>query len=282
MARKNIFEQLSSQWNLATEVERLDMLFRRSNYVTSKYADYSLDKFVNFYCFSGWKSRGRSIDVADFLNALGYDTIIVNAKINYGDFLSLIELVFNFWKLAERRLERDNTFQHCDDFNHLFNVLLSCLSHYNHTFIYDEKKEQILVIEDNPAAITVAEIIDPDSAISVLRYNHHILRGDVEEKRKILNLMGQALEPRRKDLKNINSKSEDNIFYFLNKLHIRHNNTDEKDKKYYEEHVASMSENELEQWYDELYQMLLFAFLELDQVERNERFKTLKGLIETP
>ena len=34
--------------------------------------------------------------------------------------------------------------------------------------------------------------------------------------------------------------------------------------------------NKLEEWYDELYQMMLLAMLELEQVERNQKINELK------
>ena len=38
-----------------------------------------------------------------------------------------------------------------------------------------------------------------------------------------------------------------------------------------------MNDDVLEGWYDELYQMILLAFLELDQLERNSKIKKLKA-----
>jgi hypothetical protein len=37
-----------------------------------------------------------------------------------------------------------------------------------------------------------------------------------------------------------------------------------------------MKPSRLEKWYDELYQMLLLAFLQLDNIKRNECVKELK------
>lgn len=280
MARKNIFEQMSTKWDLEVEARRIRRLFETEKilHVRADFLDcdnYSLKDFVEEYCFSTWKARGRCINVADFLSEFFYENLLYRAKKECESFLTLIEIVFNFWKLAERQLGSRSEFKCSPNFYHLKDVLHSYLSHYNHTTIYNEETEKLIVIEDKPEATAVAEIVAPELAMNLLRYNHHTLRGDVEEKRKILNLMGQALEPKRKELKNISSRSEDNIFYFLNNLHIRHNDSDEK-------HIADMPESELEEWYDELYQMILFANLELDQVERNRRFKELKNLIETP
>lgn len=61
----------------------------------------------------------------------------------------------------------------------------------------------------------------------------------------------------------------------LNNLNIRHNNKSKKDKNY-KEYVAKMKKNKLEEWYDELYQMMLLAMLELEQVERNQKINELK------
>ena len=122
----------------------------------------------------------------------------------------------------------------------------------------------------------MAEILEPPLDMSILRYNHHSLQGDVDAKRAILQAMGQKLEPRRKELC---SNLEDQIFYLLNNLHIRHNNQTKEDK-YYKEYISAMEKEELEQWYDELYQMILLAFLELDQIERSVRCKKLRMKIE--
>ena len=81
---------------------------------------------------------------------------------------------------------------------------------------------------------------------------------------------------KRKDLKSINSTLEDNLFYLFNNINIRHNNTNPNDKSKYKAYVANLSQNELEDWYDETYQLCLLAFLELDNVERNNKIKQLK------
>lgn len=47
--------------------------------------------------------------------------------------------------------------------------------------------------------------------------------------------------------------------------------------KNYKEIVAKMTQDELEGWYDETYQMCLLAFLELDNVERTKKVAELKA-----
>ena len=109
-----------------------------------------------------------------------------------------------------------------------------------------------------------------------MEYNHYSLKGDIVRKRDILRILADKLEPQRKQLKGINSKLEDDVFALLNNLNIRHNNCKEGDKNY-KEIVAKMTQDELEGWYDETYQMCLLAFLELDNVERTKKVAELKG-----
>ncbi len=40
-----------------------------------------------------------------------------------------------------------------------------------------------------------------------------------------------------------------------------------------------MPKKQLEEWYDEIYQLSLLAFLELDNIERNRKISDLKDLI---
>lgn len=58
-------------------------------------------------------------------------------------------------------------------------------------------------------------------------------------------------------------------------MNIRHNNCDPASKNY-KEHTANMSKKELEFWYDEIYQLSLLSFLELDNIERSKQIKVLK------
>lgn len=65
------------------------------------------------------------------------------------------------------------------------------------------------------------------------------------------------------------------MFYLLNSVNVRHNNADQVGKNYIH-FVADMKDGDIEQWYDDMYQMCLLAFLELDHLERKERVKKLK------
>ena len=149
------------------------------------------------------------------------------------------------------------------------------LEQFNHKAYIDDDNQQVLVVEDKEEVTAVAEIIDSELSFEVIRYNHRALKGEIEVKKSIILQLGAELEPKRKELSSINKQLTENIFFMLNNLNIRHNNRSKKDKNY-KEYVAKMRKERLEKWYDELYQMMLLAFLLLDNVERTERVSELK------
>ena len=101
------------------------------------------------------------------------------------------------------------------------------------------------------------------------------MKGDLERKRATLIALADKLEPMRVKLKQINASMEADIFFLFNNVNLRHNNADPEGKNY-KPLVAKMAENEIEQWYDDTYQMCLLAFLELDHLDRKPRIDQLK------
>lgn len=274
--RKSIFEIAQANENFERDVKRIIRLLKHEKVIYETSAvideDYTLFDFVDNFCFGSWKNRGHCIDLQDFLVGIGYQEIETMAPYNETYMLLFFELVFNLWELARREMNKSR-FDHYDNFMLMINIIKDSLEKLNYTVYYNEKLEQILIIEDKPEVTAVAEIVKEPIALDVIKYNHHTLKGNIELKKKILLALGADLEPKRKQLKAINSTLEDNIFRMLNEFNLRHNNIDVKDNKNYHADVAALSVQQLEEWYDELYQMILLAYLALDNVERSKKIK---------
>ncbi|WP_033163590.1 hypothetical protein [Sharpea azabuensis] len=136
----------------------------------------------------------------------------------------------------------------------------------------------IVYVEKSSAAISVSEspMIPKELSYKVLEYNHYSLRGNLNKKKVILLHLADLLEPKRKELNGINGNLCNDIFFAFNNLNIRHNNIDPDNSSNYKRLISSMKEEELEKWYDEVYQMCLLAFMELEEEERKHKFNTLK------
>ena len=132
-----------------------------------------------------------------------------------------------------------------------------------------------IMIPKSPAAIAVSEIVPSSLSYKIIEYNHYALKGNINAKKDIILLLANELEPKKDELKKINRTLENNIFFLYNNMNIRHNNC-EPNSKNYKEHTANMSRKELESWYDEIYQLSLLSFLELDNIERTKKIEDLK------
>ena len=283
MSRKSIFDRLANAQNIKSDAIRINQLFIKENmFVVGILGfNYTMKTYVDEKYFEYWKNKGHCIDMDDFLETIGYNDILLDAR--FGDvngFLTLIEVVFNFWKMVEINLDKEGCeIQSFSKFYRLHDIMAECLSRLNHKAIYIAEEEKIIVIEDKPEVTAVADIVDSDISYDVIKYNHHSLKGKIELKKSILLKLSNELEPKRKELKTINKTLEDDIFYMFNNLNIRHNNRSKNDSKY-KEHIAKMRKNKLEKWYDDLYQMVLLAFLLLDNKDRAAKVKELRNEIE--
>ena len=141
------------------------------------------------------------------------------------------------------------------------------LEHINYEKYIFDNEEKLILVPKNPAATAVAEISSQETAMAILKYHHALLKGQLEEKRKILLSIAHEYE-------SLLSNGVDGFNdYFtkaremLNNLDIRHNNKEGKHKK---DFIINMSTEELEKWYDELYQLLLFCVLIKDNKHRKD------------
>lgn len=281
--RKSIFDIVAESVDMESEANRLiTMSSEEAVLVPSAFTYKTLFDYVDEYCFKEWVQRGHFVDVDDLLEALGYEDLKEEATHNVDALLTLIELIYNFWELSHNQFnagEKGHGLKWRGNYYHLRDVMDDVLSQYNHVAYISEEQECVLIVEDKAEVTAAAEIMPtPSLAVDVVRYNHRTLRGEVELKKKILLEMGAELEAKRKKLHAINSTLENDIFFMLNNLNIRHNNKGKGDKNY-KEYVAKMRKDRLEKWYDELYQMLLLAFLLMDNTKRVEKVKELKEKI---
>lgn len=136
-------------------------------------------------------------------------------------------------------------------------------------------------VEQSQSAVAVSEIIeDKNLSYKTIYYNHYSMRGNVDGKKEILLKYASLLEPKGRILLSINPTLKKDLFYIFNNLNIRHNNIDCNDKCNYKKYVSEMPPEQIEEWYDETYQMCLLAFLEIEQYERKKKFDVLKENID--
>ena len=280
--RKNIFEILSENLDVNKEIKTIWHLLK-STTVFIQAGLYepderiSLLEFVNIYSFNDWKARNRCISTVDMMERLGISEKKINVMSEFtNDTIILLEFIMNMIILYDRKIT-SYVYKVTSDYFLLNENISILLEHFGYRAHYFEDEEQLVIIEKDPAAISVAEISESDIAKRIIQYNHYALKGNIEIKKEIIIALEKVLEPQRNELKNICPILEADLYCLLNNMNIRHNNIEPSDKNY-RSIVANMEPAELEKWYDDIYQMILLSKLLLDNKNRQLKIKELKNI----
>lgn len=273
MVRKSIFDVLNNNYDIVQEINKITELFNSNmvSYFDSSYnrCTTTIERIFNSIILPTWKQRGTLLSLDEIKEKMDIpDYFEEDSFWNIDDVINLLEIYDNIAYLIHKK--QNNEYQLDNRFNLLLENIIILMEHLNYEHKIFEDEEKIILIPKNPAAASVAEISDEETAMAILMYNHHTLKGDLEAKRKILYSIAKEYEP-------LLSKPIDGFKdYFikatnmLNNLDIRHNN---KEGKHKNNLVINLENDELEKWYDELYQLLLFCVLIKDNIERKNNIE---------
>lgn len=270
--RKSIFQIIEENDNLERKIGRIVQLFQNELIVVLQSKNvtesYSMKTVIDEGLFKTWKQRRYCVNLDEYLEILEYEDLCLNSDME--SFIVITELVYNFWMLIYTNIYCGEQPQYkqveCTEFLRVKMMLDEYLSQCNHRAVHYPEEEKVLVVPDNEAVTAVVEIVDAPLAMEILQYNHHSLKGNLNAKKSILRNLGDALELRRKELHKVDSTLETTIFHILNSMGIRHMNAKN------EANVVKVG-NDLEYWFDELYQMMLLAFLRMDNVKRMNKYE---------
>lgn len=275
--RRTLFDILDQrQFDIVKEYDRIYTLF---------YLDQQIGYYNRMQPLAGYISDKyrllpsylihRTISLDDFENEYKcqfyepgywpYQKKDENVRLN--DFLLLCEYTYNFTKAIEPHVQKlcreSNSNKGINHVAMFLRNIESCVDELGCKIIV--KNNIYIIVSTTPQVLAIAEIVEPELGTAIFEYNHFRLKGQLAEKLQILKLLADDLEPQRKELNSINNSLSNNLFQMF-QFFVRHNHTG--DEKY-----KQLSDDEIEAWYDDIYQMYLLAKLELDQVERNKRVK---------
>lgn len=273
MGRSNIFEILDANFDINFEIRSINALYKQVRIYTSDNMEkgYGIEAYFDKFCLPFWKSRGYVTSCAEMKTRLGLTDFGITYKLDAQYTLAFLEYELNIIELCNR--DRKNRKRWSREYYILLENIMKLVNYLNYEVKVIESEEKIILVEKNAAATAVAEIMDSKTAYSVIEYNHYLLKGNLDEKKQVLKALGDKFEGIKPQLKSINKSLGSDIGFLLNKLNIRHNNLEGANA---EKFVRNMPKEELEQWYDDTYQLLLLAFLEVDNVQRRQKVSALQ------
>lgn len=265
---KCFIDILKENYNFKDEIERIAKLFNSECLYTLghlNHKDYhSIETIFNKNLFAKWKGRFSCISINDMKNTLGieygYDgkPIIENED---DDILKYLEYYINII-MTFIKSEIYNNYNESQDFIMLNENIKLLLDNMSHKIVKDDEKQIFLIVPNNPEGAAAAEISSDHTGFAILRYNHRLLKGKLKEKSKILATISNEYEDILKNPPNGYKELFDKTKALCNQLCIRHDNAQNQ------LNVSKLKDNELEQWYDEIYQMLLLCILTYKNIEQ--------------
>lgn len=264
MGRKSYFDLIAEMgFDADKELKNLNYLLRKPEY---------------FGRFSYSENSIEDVLRESFLNYKGRQTVTSfeqMQKLIYSGTNNTTDLLFTYSEcLIDMFKELWDSFRDKER-NFIVEIITPNIERFlnlsNHELIELEDGREIIV-EKNAYASEVSQIISANNiqeAIKVLEYNHFANKGNLSRKREILKSLADYLEPLRKELnadgklpevlRSQNKKivAIEKLFEMYNNLGVRHNN----DKQY----SKGFSEQEMEEWYDDIYTSTLFVILSLEE-----------------
>ena len=275
--RKSIFEILEEKYDFNKEFKKISGLFH-NNIMHNMGYWYSIENGANGV-FHQWKGRGSCINCPDMRQELGIDTILKQNDLSPDDIILCLEYYVNILNVfATKWLPTSTGYEVTNNLSLLQTNIDLLLEHMNFMKHNIEEEEKILLLPKDPAAISVAETAPKDIAFAILKYNHASLKGQLEEKRRLLQSIANEYEALLNNPPPGFGEYFKTVKGLLNNLNIRHNNKAGKNKN---DLVTNATPRILEANYDELYQLLLFCVLTKDNLDRKKSadkvLKQIKG-----
>lgn len=270
MERRPFSEVLkNAEVDIRREYDRLYMMFYG--------ADSEEDMSYYEYCAQNFHSlpfRGTCISLKDFdeVHSFHFEPQPADFDLNY--LVNFCEYLYNIVIFNQRP---DFVFQSV--YGGLPNIMMQIRGVIEKIGYMEARSDMITIfVPKSQPAIVVSEMLPKDLSYKVIEYNHHSMKGDLKRKQATLKLLADQLEAKRKELSGLNKSLADDLFFLFNNVNVRHNNIDPQAGSF-NQPVADMSEEELEQWYDDTYDTCLLAFMILDQAERKNKISELKKKI---
>ena len=267
MARQNYFDILNRmEFDPQRELKNLmDLLEMERNFKSIHY-ETSLNSAISDN-FLDYPNRSTFTNYSQMIKFVGSNIHNTTEQL----FVFSEFLVDIFCNLAEKFTKKESEFIQI-----IFDNIKRFLELSNHELITLDNGNKIIV-EKNVYASEASQIVSETSieeAIKVLEYNHFSNKGNIQRKKEILIALANYLEPFRRELKDIlkvnNQKviAFEKLFEMYNNFGLRHNNSNQ--------YHLDLTDDELEQWYDDIYTSTLFVILSMDESRILSKLKTLR------
>lgn len=275
--RRNIFDLMNNkEIDIEREFKRINKLFEKDIFDTT-YPRRTIYTVIDEEYFNEWKNRGRNISINDLFTSLQIRDKSGLKENSINKLLLYIEVIVNLFSISIEKMKIEMVDYYSYDWE-IYRLLQENINSLLEDLNYKISKlstGEFVIVEKDMLSSSIAETNEKVSD-KVIEYRRFILKGKIDEKREILNLLANEIEGMKTIFKGTTySNLMDDVQFMLNNLNIRHNNIEGKNKKQY---VIDLPNEELEKLYDKTFDMILGIFVidryirnknEIDEIKKN-------------
>ena len=263
---QNIFE-IENRLDIRKEFSKLVKVFNslktvRDNYT---YEWYTLFGFFDVKIFKKWKYRDTMLTTREFLEHIGISEAVLEGRseVTKEKLLRYMEFVLNMLNKSEYQLTSYSREEILDATIENLGIILEKLNYKP-----EEVEDRIILTKRNSDVDSVLEYVPRDIVECLLKYNDFRIQNNIEEKKKILKDIDLYIE-KNINLKSFDANLENAIGTVVNKMGVNHPITEEPYK--------SFTEEQLIEWYDKCFLMMIHAIrtVEVNKI-KNERKQLLQ------
>ena len=259
---------------------QIHMLFE-STILTYGFKEYTIENFVDKRYFSDWKGNENCRDTDEMRRGINIDGILGNADPTKNEVLIFLQYTVNIAELFRRRYneEKASGFQfNLRTYTLLMSKIRDLLIRLGYELKFMPSKEVLYLIRTDAATDAAIESSGEQVREMIIEYSSYAVSCDLAQKKNILDSLGKIVEEYDDNQDGDNIELFGSIEFMLRNFNIRRDNSDGANRNDY---VAGLSEAELLDWYDEIYQLLLLRILKHNNIARMEKIDSVRGLIAT-
>lgn len=281
MSRQNLYELVEKRGITPTQAfARIRYYYDHIVYTGPNEQYITLHDFIERYVFEKLPIRGTCINLDDLLKdihlSLYKDSYSMDEVLLFIEYI-LCAIDATPKELAETLQLNADLLDTVGIYNKIteeINTILNLLS----MTVIDSEHGRIVVPSNYKVCQAAAITTDRDISWDLLQYNHFTNNGNLKEKQAILKRLGDYIEPVLQKRSNDNSeqwaKTAELASNLLNNFQIRHNNRAGTHKR---EYVTSMDDSELEEWYDNTYNVIVELIIEKEGSDIKRKVDLLQG-----
>lgn len=242
--RKSIFD-IEIRIDLKYEFEILKNILNERDTVFYNNFFHTLYDLLNDEIFPIWKYKGAFVDFDDFCYRLNIDW--EHSYISHENFLNLLELLVNLWTLVDFQFTKEQQRSWSKKVIGYMQLNLPLIiEKMNYQIIED--KDKLRIVKRDSDVDSILDIAPSNCSNLLLDYND-IRNNTIESKRKILKDLDLYIEKNKRSFQSLNNDTYTSIQIIVNKMGVNH--------PIDEEPYSSFNEQELIDWYDKCFKLII-------------------------